>query len=308
MPDLCFNHEGKFKIMQLTDIHYDDGCLEDLQTVKLMEQLIENESPDFIMITGDTVFGNKNLENFSRAVAPVIESKIPWSIVFGNHDTEMGADYGELFDEIKKQPGCIAYHDGTSVDGMGNQVLQIRSRDGITKWAIIGLDSGNYNKILEVGGYDYLKSMQIDWYQRKIKELERINKQFSILTFFHIALCEFNKVWDYETCYGEKNEEVCCAKINSGMFSAMLESGHTKGVFVGHDHINDYYGKLYGITLGYGRATGYNTYGKDGYERGVRMFVLDEDNLLEFQTYVVTAESGVEIKARKHLPLLERKE
>jgi len=254
------------------------------------------------------VFGNENLENFSKAVAPIIDSKIPWSIVLGNHDTEMGSDYEELFNEIKKQPGCMAYHDGTSVDGMGNHVLQIQNAEGIVKWAIIGLDSGNYNKLPEVGGYDYLKSMQIDWYQRKIKELERINSQFSALTFFHIALCEWNEVWDYEICYGEKNEEVCCAKINSGMFTAMLESGHTKGVFVGHDHINDYYGKLYEITLGYGRATGYNTYGKDDYERGARIFVLSEDNLLEFQTYVVTEKSGVERKTKEHMPLVKRKE
>ncbi|NTV78005.1 MAG: metallophosphoesterase family protein [Clostridiales bacterium] len=308
MSDLCFNQEGKFKIMQLTDIHYDDGCLADEKTIELIEKLIQSESPDFIMITGDTVYGNKNLENFSKAVAPITASGIPWSIVFGNHDTEVGADYDDLFSEIRKQKGCMVYHDGTSVDGMGNHVLQIKNTEGTTKWAIIGLDSGNYNKMSQIGGYDYLKSMQIDWYQRKIKELERNSNQFSVLTFFHIALCEWNEVWEYETCYGEKNEEVCCAKINSGMFSAMLEAKHTRGVFVGHDHINDYYGDLYGITLGYGRATGYNTYGKEGYERGARIFILDELDTSQFQTYVVTEESGVQKEAVKHKPSAWRKE
>lgn len=69
----------------------------------------------------------------------------------------------------------------------------------------------------------------------------------------HIALPEYNEVWDTRICYGDKREEVCAPKINSGFFTAMLETGHTKAVFVGHDHINDYIGDLYGILLGYGR-------------------------------------------------------
>ncbi len=39
------------------------------------------------------------------------------------------------------------------------------------------------------------------------------------------------------------------------------------GTFVGHDHVNDFVGDLYGIRLCYGRATGFNTYGRQGFTR-----------------------------------------
>ena len=39
-----------------------------------------------------------------------------------------------------------------------------------------------------------------------------------------------------------KGEEVVLSKINSGLFTAMLEAGDVMGVFAGHDHDNDYVG------------------------------------------------------------------
>ena len=46
------------------------------------------------------------------------------------------------------------------------------------------------------------------------------------------------------------------------------------GVFAGHDHDNDYVGRLHGFSLGYGRVTGSNTYGE--FERGARVITLKQ--------------------------------
>jgi hypothetical protein len=54
----------------------------------------------------------------------------------------------------------------------------------------------------------------------------------------------------------------------------MHEAGDVMGTFVGHDHVNDFTGNLYGIRLAYGRATGYNTYGRAGMARGARVIRL----------------------------------
>ena len=35
-------------------------------------------------------------------------------------------------------------------------------------------------------------------------------------------------------------EKACAPKLNTGMFAAMKEAGDVMGVFVGHDHDNDY--------------------------------------------------------------------
>jgi hypothetical protein len=64
----------------------------------------------------------------------------------------------------------------------------------------------------------------------------------------------------------------------------MLECGDVMGIFVGHDHENDYIGSYHGIALAYGRFSGgRNTYGS--LTRGARVIVLKE-NKREFDTWI----------------------
>lgn len=299
---MYFNEKGKFKILQFTDIHYTDDSHKDHQTTKLMKQIIEVEKPDFIIATGDTVYGPDNTKYLENAFGPMIESGVPWSYTFGNHDTEEGEDYDVLFPMINSLPGCVTYHDEDSVHGVGNHYLEVKNKQGDTKWVLFGIDTGSYNKFQEVGGYDYIKTEQSRWYQKVMGELEKIDRYFSALTFMHIALPEYHEVWEMETCYGEKREGICSPRINSGFFTAMMEAGHTKGVFVGHDHINDYMGDLYGITLAYGRATGYNTYSQEDYKKGARIIILDESQIDSFETYLHLEDGTIIEKLSKHKP------
>lgn len=300
--DLFFKDNGKFKILQFTDIHYTDDNEDDHRTTKLMEQLIREEAPDFIIATGDTVYGPDNAFNVTKALNPIIVSNVPWSYTFGNHDTEVGVDHDSLFKVIEKLPNCIAYNADASIYGTANHYIEVKNRQGETTWVLFGLDNGTYNPLSFIGGYAYVNSNQLHWYKNIIREFEQKVNTFSTLVFMHIPLPEYNEVWDQEICYGEKREAVCCPRINSGFFTAMLEAGHTKGVFVGHDHVNDYMGTLHGITLGYGRATGYNTYGQEGYMRGARIILLDENIIDSFETYI-RLEDGTVIKDPKiHKP------
>ncbi len=299
--ELFFN-QGKFKILQFTDLHFSEDSELDHCTIDLMEKLIREEAPDFIFITGDTVYGPNNDKYITKALQPVLDSRIPWSLTFGNHDTEEGVDYAPLFNIISSLPNCMTYNADTSISGTGNHYCEVKNLQGETKWILFGIDSGNYNHLPDIEGYDYVKKDQIDWFCNVIRDFEQEGKPFSALVYMHIPLPEHKEVWDTQICFGKKNEEVCCPCINSGFFANMLEAGHTKGVFVGHDHVNDYFGSLHGITLGYGRATGYNTYGKDGYKRGARIIILDEDNTEAFETYIRLEDGMVIMEPKKHEP------
>jgi hypothetical protein len=74
----------------------------------------------------------------------------------------------------------------------------------------------------------------------------------------------------------------------------MLDRGDVLGIFVGHDHVNDFVGNYFGIRLGYSGNTGFGTYGLDGEEenrlRGARVFILREDNPGVFETFMVYAQ------------------
>lgn len=305
---LRFRKDGTFHIMQLTDIHvtYDDG--NDRKTVELMRNLIGWEKPDLIVVTGDTVYGERNLELLSIALSPVTESCIPWTFLFGNHDVELHSTREELFREVKKLPGCIAFDADPSISGCGNHMLEVRGQEGRLSWIVAGLDSGGLNRMEQVGGYAYIDAGQIRWYQAAMKEYEGETSDFSALTFIHMALPEYHELWDMEPCYGEKNEGIGCPRINSGFFTAMLEEGHTRGLFVGHDHVNDFMGSLYGVVLGYGRASGYGGYGKKGFLRGSRMFILREDRKESFTTYLRLEDGSLITEQPLHRPERERDE
>lgn len=277
---------GKFKIMQFTDLHYVDGSSVDEKTIDLMRRLLAIEKPDFVMITGDTVYGTDNLAGIDKALEPLVEAEIPWSLVFGNHDDEEGVGKEELIKKVMALQGSLVFHAEDSGFGIGNHYLEIKNGNNETSWALFGIDSGSYNVLPGIVGYDYVRTGQIEWYRKTIKELRVSNSDFASLVFLHIPLPEYKEVWENKNCIGNKLEEVCCSAVNSGFFTALLEEGHTRGVFAGHDHINDYIGDLHGIQLGYGRATGYNTYGRDGFLRGARIILLDERKKDSFETYL----------------------
>ena len=75
-------------------------------------------------------------------------------------------------------------------------------------------------------------------------------------------------------CGKPKHEYTSCA-IPDEMFAAMKESGDVMGMFVGHDHDNDYAVMWKGILLAYGRFTGGNTE-YNHLPNGARIIVLDE--------------------------------
>jgi hypothetical protein len=144
------------------------------------------------------------------------------------------------------------------------------------------LDSGSYC----YSDCGYIKNEQINWYKKLSISIKRnFDKKTPSLMFFHIPLRQQCMIWENGKAIGNRNEEECSQKIDKGLFPVLIEMGDVKGVFVGHDHINDYVGSINGIILGYGRCTGYNDYGRKDFARGARVFIINENNPEEFKTY-----------------------
>ena len=150
---LYFKNDGTFKVMQFTDIHYTNDDADDARTTAMMGRLIARERPDLLITTGDTVYGEQNLKFLPKALAPFIESGIPWTFVFGNHDVEFNSSHQELFEEVRKLPGCLAFDGGTGLEGTGNHMIEVCSREERLRWLVCGLDSGDYNPMPQVGDY-----------------------------------------------------------------------------------------------------------------------------------------------------------
>jgi Predicted phosphohydrolases len=290
-PNLRFRPDGTLKIVQLADIQ--DGPRMHTKTARLIDRILNHENPDLVILTGDNVSNKcKSIEAVKTAIDNIAQfmekRKIPWATVFGNHDDEHGKlSKVEMMQIYSSYPNSLSEHGPSNIDGVGNyNILVNSSKDNTPIFNIYMLDSGTYAP-KSIGGYDWIKQNQIEWYKNSSEyHKKKYNRLIPSLMFFHIPLPEWKQVWASGMAIGKKNEEECVPRYNSGLFSSLLEMGDVKGVFVGHDHTNDYMGDLNGITLGYSRSVGYATYGKRNFQRGGRVFLINEANPAQFKTWM----------------------
>jgi len=260
---LQFNKNGKFKIVQFTDVHYIHGNPKSAISIERINEVLDMEKPDFVFFTGDVIYGKPAEEGLRHILKLASDRKIPFAVTFGNHDDEQGLTRKELFDIIRTIPyNLTATVEGLS--GVTNFILPVRSGDGKKEAAILYcFDSHAYSQIEGIGGYDYIKSDQIQWYRDNSVKYTNQNGGTPLpsLAFFHIPLPEYNQAANDETAIltGTRKEKACAPQLNSGLFASMKEKGDVMATFVGHDHDNDYAVYWKGILLCYGRYTGGNT-------------------------------------------------
>ena len=290
---------GRFRICQLTDIHLDstERFEEYEQTFALIRQTLRDTSPDLIVITGDIAWGTGDREAVDRLVDELDAFGIPWAPVLGNHDGERLGDRAEggrrLFAEMLLGRKNSLFEMGPeSADGWGNYIVTVGGTAEKPDWALYMIDSHCGHFALN----------QILWYAETSAALGEGHRE---LAFFHVPVPEYTEVWDYEPCQGFNQERVCATDCNDGLFAAMVRGGAMRGVFVGHDHINDFEGTLHGIRLCYGRGSGYQCYGLEGYAKGARIIDIGGGADFESAIYLETGEIYEQKRTRK--PKLNRK-
>lgn len=260
---LKFNADKKFKIVQFTDVHFIyDNPKSDISLERIKE-VVDAEKPDLVIFTGDVIYGKPAEKSLRTVLNLVSERKIPFAVTFGNHDDEQGLTRKQLFDIIKTIPYNLT-STTPGISGVTNFILPLKSSDGQKDAAVLYcIDSNSYSSLEGVGGYDYIKFDQINWYRNNSRKFTDKNggKPLPAMAFFHIALPEFNQAASDETAIltGTRKEKACAPQLNSGLFVSMKEMGDVMGVFVGHDHDDDYAVYWKGILLAYGRYTGGNT-------------------------------------------------
>ncbi|WP_430112429.1 metallophosphoesterase family protein [Paenibacillus lautus] len=298
---LKFREDGTFVIVQFSDVEFIDAedldpetPLLDSVTKATMERIIAIEQPDLVVFAGDLTASARSkdpLQSFRSAVAVAEENRVAWAAVFGNHDSEGSLPRKRMHEEQLLHEYCVAQPDPPGVSGAGNYVLTIDDRAGKPAVSLFFLDSGDYSPIDAVGGYDWIRRDQIEWYVSESRQLAEQNggAPLPALAFFHIPLPEYDEVWKTSVCEGHCSEWISSPKVNSGLFAAMVELGDVMGTFVGHDHSNDYCGTLHGIRLCYGRSTRYVSYvdgvRKDKFPTGARVIRLKAGER-QFETWI----------------------
>lgn len=320
--ELRFRENGEFKILIIADAQDTDNPQK--ETTDIIKYSIEKTKPDLIILLGDNIAGDfdgvtpKRTKAAIRAAADSIsEKEIPFALVFGNHDHEglmhkCGFEEKEakefIIEEFMKYPQCLAVK-GEPQSGVGTYNLPILSSDGGKKIAfnLWLMDSGTYDNN---GGYGFVQPDQTEWYIKTSNALKAQNGGLPVPSFLfqHIPVAETYKLMKnypfyvpgsvtggsklfkgfykgYKNRQGKFREAPCCSNTPNNQFETWKQQGDIICAFFGHDHTNDYLGRVDGIDLCAVPAAGYYSY---GWNHGARSVTIYENSPRDYDTEILS--------------------
>ncbi|MCR5042484.1 MAG: metallophosphoesterase family protein [Clostridia bacterium] len=314
---LRFNSDGRFKIVQFSDIQ--DGTYLRAATKSFLKKTVESEKPDLVVLTGDNIAGYwaKSPAKSTHAIKQfmnIFESLgVPVAIVFGNHDDQdSGFSKEEQMEVYNSFSVSVSLDEGDALSGCGTYNVPILSSDGSkVAFNVWMFDSGTYD---EGDGYDYgydhVHADQVEWYKNKSDELKEANGGEPVysIAFQHIIVGE---IWDAlkevgegtegavehdgkyyvlpDDAQGVLHETPCPGGRNDGQFASFLEQGDVLATVSGHDHVNTFVIPYRGVDIINTPTCGFRSYGEVE-TRGARVFVIDEADTSVYETYLVSAD------------------
>jgi len=317
---LRFQSNGKFKIVQFTDMHFGENGQNDEKTMKQQAQILKWEQPDFVVISGDSISGHHYSQKvgcmkdgvagcYPLTVRAMMDANITWAYILGNHDGEGNLSREQVMKLDLGYPLSMSQMGPNSISGHSNYVLQVLGSNSDKAVShLYFMDTGN-RECMGVPGWSCMMPDQVEWYRTTSMELRR--KHGAILpslAFFHIASQEYMTSLNNLQGRGTKKETVCCSSVNTGILGAFKEMQDVKATYVGHDHNNDYIVDYNGVTLNYGRKTGFGGYFGKHFKRGARViqitespfkidtWVRQEDGTIDRQTDTLTTSKSPQLK------------
>jgi len=287
-PTLKFNENHEFVILQITDLHYGESEEKDLRNDMIHRKLIEMSKPDLVVITGDSISGYEWDDTigwfaklWKRFTKPYEDLKIPYAYTLGNHDIEADASLEEI--EFLEKSHPYSMFDGTTeIDptSLSNYVLHIYSafEKATNKVAALAWLFDSKKKCFDMSnGNGCIGETQLNWYEdMSNKHLNADGSKIEGMSFFHVPIREFVTVWNWGLTFGVKGESVCCPAYQTKVFQRFKKVGNMRAIVCGHDHNNNFAGKLEGIDLIFGQKTGYGSYGPSLTQRGGTVYTLKE--------------------------------
>ncbi|WVQ98259.1 hypothetical protein IAU59_005382 [Kwoniella sp. CBS 9459] len=193
-----FQSDGTLKIMQIADLHYSVGsgtcrdtdkqpCVGDEDTAAWLAEALDAEQPDLVVFSGDQLNGQETSYDSRSVLAkfakPVIDRKIPWTAIFGNHDSEILADRSQQMRAMQHMPYCLARAGPKAVEGVGNYYIKLHSSDASNMhiFTLYFVDSHSYQKKTvpwRKADYDYIKASQLEWYRNVSSSIKPIARPF----------------------------------------------------------------------------------------------------------------------------------
>lgn len=281
MKSILHDNSRPFHILQFTDLHLRDIDT-DAITFQLMEDLIQQEKPHLVICTGDHTMSSSSPSLYAKLSNFLNRQEVPWTLVFGNHDTDYGVDYQTLMHQIQRGPYCLFDHETDSSLGYGNHVIQVVNphQEGFALIFCLDTHVDHFYQIngQRTWGYSTIHPEQIEWVTSILRSTPQ-DSNVASLYFFHIPILEFTLIEGKHFIDGAMLESISAAPVSYGFFDMLVKESSSKGCFVGHDHYNDFSFEHQGILLAFGRVSGQYDYRNIPMKRGARLITLENNQM-----------------------------
>eukprot|EP00727_Mastigamoeba_balamuthi_P008768 m51a1_g4513 putative C-tail anchored protein (350) ;mRNA; r:404170-405489 len=299
-------------------MHYEGGSARgNARTDAVVRAVVAAERPDVAVLTGDTLtgdqFSSKAQEErvWRRVLATVAANGTRWALAFGNHDGEGPLSRGELLRIAGECEGGLVHEGPEGFSGPNYALPVFRGNrnasgggggegEGEGPLAVLWVLTVRQERECEgARGWGCVTREQVRWFVAQSQALRSKHRApaplFSLL-FLHIPLPEYASLCRSAPCTGNFREHVTPFARNTGLYEAALAQG-VRGVFVGHNHHNDWCGAAEsapGLALCYGRKTGYSR-ARPAMARGARVVELaaDASGAVSWSTWVREEDGAV---------------
>ena len=324
---LKIDRNRDFKILHLTDLHLGFGLFskkKDKLALNAVTKIINRTKPDLIVLTGDSIFpffpksGTMNNRKQAYKLMSFMDSfKIPYTQVFGNHDSEMGAFCGkeELAGIYKKGKYSIFSKGRENLTVVGNFIINLTDDNGNVLLPLVMLDSNMYGDGgWFYSGFDCIHEDQVKWCMDSLSRLKKDNPDIKAMAFYHMPVREFReayekmKLGDKSVIYqhgsiAEKNEHFGISKFKGTFFDEAVKNGVIKWMFCGHDHLNTLSLIYKGIQLTYGMSIdylGYNGIDKSYIQRGGTLITRKADGKVTVEMVPLGKVVSTDVRGEKN--------
>ena len=296
---LHYNSDGKIKILQISDTHMVYGDERSERTLANLNAVLDAEKPDFVIHTGDIVYGKPARESALAVFDTFVSRGIPFAVALGNHDSDFDLTREEMYELVRSVKGNVNTPPVSGLTGYSNDIITLSGSGGLERVFYL-FDSGNRDYPADIKSWGYVHSDQIEWYRRASNYFTSRNGGVPVpsFAFMHIPVPEYKQgMYDPKKnaryLCGNIGEEPAIPLFNSGLYTAFREQGDVQGMSCGHDHNNDFVLLWQGFFFIYGRFGGCDTVYNDLKPSGARVFEFTEGEQ-GFRTWIRLADGRIQ--------------
>jgi hypothetical protein len=182
------------------------GPQQDINSVKVINKILDSESPDLVVLNGDLITGeNSYLENstayIDQIVGPMVKRGLTWASTYGNHDSDFNISHETILAREHLWPNArttqMVFDDNAGVSNYYLPIYPSDCKQGINcspsflLWFFDSRGGWRYQQKdthgNKIGFPNWVDQSVVTWFkQTNAKLVEKAGKVIPSLAFVHI--------------------------------------------------------------------------------------------------------------------------